>query len=150
MVLLKKKIRTSSDNSKGWTLSQHLIVASQWTRFRWFAIESTSEFHTEQPSIIKAQSPCREWHRFDMNNWTSIRLSKSMKKWWVFHMLFPMLLLCPVGGTSKLAAWCNRQLGFVNIQHNFEIKFLHLSYSGCPNSILQQYKHLWRKINDIF
>ena len=31
--------------------------------------------------------------------------------------------------------------GFENIQHNFEITYLHLNYTECPVGIFQRQKH---------
>ena len=57
--------------------------------------------------IMKGESNWKEWHLFDMDNSTLIRLSKSVKCWWVLHMFFSMSFRCRINVTSKLAAWCN-------------------------------------------
>lgn len=57
--------------------------------------------------IMKGESTWKEWHLFDVDNSMLIRLSESVKCWWVLHMFFSMSFRCRINVTSKLAAWCN-------------------------------------------
>ena len=58
-------------------------------------------------SIMKSESTLKGWHRFDVDNSTSIRLSKSMKYRWVLCVFFlfwtPCLILYCF--CSELLAW---------------------------------------------
>ena len=68
-------------------------------------------FHIEIPrgkfvdisSILKGKSTWKLWHRFNMENSTWIRLSKSIKYWWVFHVDFSMSFWRQIDVTSVVA-----------------------------------------------
>ena len=59
----------------------------------------------EITSVLKGESTWKLWHRFDVENSTWIRLSKSTKYWWVFHVDFSMLFRRRIDVTSVLAVF---------------------------------------------
>ena len=83
------------------------ILSTQWTRLRRFSVDSTMKIHWQSVDISwtkKGKSTCKEWHRFDVNNSTSIQLSKLTKYRWVLHVYFSITFQCRINITSELAA----------------------------------------------
>ena len=68
-----------------------------------FYVEIPRGKFVEISSILKGESTWKLWHRFDVEISTSIRLSKSTKYRWVFHVDFSMPFRCRIYVTALLA-----------------------------------------------
>ena len=68
-----------------------------------FDVEIPRGKFMEITSILKGESTCKLWHRFDVDISTWIRLSKSTKYRWVLHVDFSMSFLRQIDVTSVLA-----------------------------------------------
>ena len=71
-------------------------------RYR-FVVEIPRGKFVETTSILKSESTWKLWHRLDVEISTWIRLSKSTKYGWVFHVDFPMSFRRRIAVTSLLA-----------------------------------------------
>ena len=71
----------------------------------WFDVEISPEKFVEITSILKGKSTWKLWHRFDVDISTWIRLSKSTKYRWVFHVHFSMSFRRQIDVTAVLAVF---------------------------------------------
>ena len=99
--------------------SENVLYFSFWVSFLYtfnpFPMDTSSlirhRFDVEIPrgkfveitSILKGESTWKLWHRFDVEISTWIRLSKSKKYGWVFHVDFSTLFRRRIDVTSVLA-----------------------------------------------
>ena len=70
-------------------------------------IEIPRRMFVDISSIMKDESTCKGWQQFDLDNWTSIWLSKTIKCCSILYVVFSMSFFCWIDVTSKLAAWRN-------------------------------------------
>ena len=77
-------------------------TTTQWTHPRRFAIDSTSKFHVESSSKLHRFWKANPRGNYDIDS-TWIRLSKSTKYRWVFHVDFSTLFRRRIDVTSVLA-----------------------------------------------
>ena len=67
-----------------------------------FDVETSREKFVEISSILKGESTWKSLHPFDVEISTWIRLSKSKKYRWVFHVDLSMLFRCRIDVTALL------------------------------------------------
>lgn len=77
--------------------------------------------------------------KFEVWKLLLIRCSFNVKLAWRSNVDIPFRL-----------KWHYCHIGFVDIQHNFEITYFHFNYPGCSVGILPRRKHLWVKTTDLF
>ena len=68
-----------------------------------FAVQIPHGKFVEISSILKGESTWKLWYRFDVKISTWIRLSKSAKYRWVFHVDFSMSFRCGIDVTALCA-----------------------------------------------
>ena len=68
-----------------------------------FVVEIPRGKFVEISSILKGESTWKLWYRFDVKISTWIRLSKSAKYRWVFHVDFSMSFRCGIDVTALCA-----------------------------------------------